>query len=88
MIRIGKEPMNEITLNAFAKINLHLEVTGKLPNGYHSIESIFHSISLSDVLTLKKHENALSLTCSDASLPCTEQNLVMRAAREIGRAHV
>ena len=32
--------MNSITLKAFAKINLTLDVLGKLPNGFHQVEMI------------------------------------------------
>ena len=31
-----------------AKINLALDVTGKLPNGYHDLESVFQTVGLYD----------------------------------------
>jgi len=34
------------------KINLGLNITRKLPNGYHAIESIFVPVSLSDILEI------------------------------------
>ncbi len=72
--------MNEITLCAYAKINLHLEVTGVLENGYHTIESIMHSVSLADVLSIKKTDFGVLLRCTDPTLSCAEDNLAVRAA--------
>lgn len=69
-------------LSAPAKINLSLSVLGKRPDGFHAIESHFVAISLADTLTLEPvSESGISFTCSDASLPCDDSNLVVRAAR-------
>ena len=40
----------KLTVKAFAKLNLTLDILETQPNGYHSIESIFQSISLHDIL--------------------------------------
>ena len=32
--------MNEIEVKAFAKLNLSLDVLGKLPNGYHEMKMV------------------------------------------------
>ena len=47
-----------LTLKAFAKINLSLDITGILENGYHQLEMIMQSVSLHDKVTI---------TTSDAS---------------------
>lgn len=41
-----------ITLNAYAKLNLSLDVTGKRADGYHELDSIMQTISLADTVTL------------------------------------
>ena len=41
-----------ITLKAKAKINLFLEITGRLDNGYHTISTVMHEIDLFDTVTL------------------------------------
>ncbi len=41
-----------ITLNAYAKLNLSLNVTGKRADGYHELDSIMQSISLADTVEL------------------------------------
>src|SRR5438876_4586953 len=68
---------------AYAKINWTLRVTGKRPDGYHDIETIFQTISLHDVLTFEEAAD-LSLTCTDPAIPTDDTNLVFRAARTIG----
>ena len=46
-----------LTINANAKINLYLEITGTLENGYHALSMIMQSISLCDTLTLEPAEH-------------------------------
>lgn len=43
-----------VTLQAYAKINLGLDVLRKRPDGYHEVKMIMQSISLADTLELKK----------------------------------
>jgi 4-diphosphocytidyl-2-C-methyl-D-erythritol kinase len=64
---------------AHAKINWFLEITGKLPNGYHTLDTVFQTISFGDRLTIRA-SNTLTLTCSDVTLPVDERNLAMKAA--------
>ena len=46
--------MTEITLNAYAKINLSLTVTGRRTDGYHDIRSLMQGIDLFDVIKITK----------------------------------
>ena len=69
-------------IKAYAKINLFLEITNRRPDGYHTLSTIFQTISLADDLTLESADT-LRLRCSDASLPTDESNLVMRAAMRL-----
>lgn len=41
--------------NAYAKINLTLEIVGKRPDGFHNIESVFQEISLCDEIEIEKN---------------------------------
>jgi len=68
-----------IRLTAPAKVNFYLEITGKRPDGYHTLSTVFQTISLGDELTFLP-ARAVSLSCSDPSLPVDGRNLVMRAA--------
>jgi 4-diphosphocytidyl-2-C-methyl-D-erythritol kinase len=68
---------------AYAKINWSLRITGRRPDGFHDIETLFQTISLHDTLTFAE-SNQLSLTCDDPSIPVDDSNLVLRAARALG----
>ena len=46
--------MEQITLNAYAKINLSLVVTGRRADGYHNIRSLMQGIDLYDVIKITK----------------------------------
>lgn len=72
---------------AYAKINWALRVTGKRPDGYHDIETLFQTISLHDTLTFRPSDR-LTLTCDDPTIPTDETNLVLRAARAAGVGNV
>ena len=67
-----------LTIRAFAKINLTLEVLGKRANGYHEVATVMQTIDLCDELTLEP-SSGVSLRCSDPALETTD-NLVLRAA--------
>ena len=65
---------------AQAKINLHLRVLSREDSGYHSIETIFHRIDLSDdiVVEITPRERTLDVDGADAGP--VEKNLAWRAA--------
>ena len=80
--------MDHIKLKARAKINLTLDVTGKLENGYHSIESIMQSVSLYDEIYFKKtHDPGIKLKTNLPWLPADERNLVYKAINLILSRH-
>ena len=43
--------MEQITRKAYAKINLVLDVTGRLPNGYHEVSKVMQNDGIQDTLT-------------------------------------
>ena len=74
--------MMKVTVDAAAKINLFLDITGTLENGYHSLFMVMQSVDLFDTVTLEKTETGIiELTCSEPSLPCDRKNIAMRAAQ-------
>ncbi len=62
--------MNKILIEAYAKINLFLEVKGKRDNGYHDIESIMMQIPLCDTVELEKTENKEEIILLSDSSEC------------------
>jgi 4-diphosphocytidyl-2-C-methyl-D-erythritol kinase len=69
-----------LTLHARAKINLHLRVLGRLPGGYHALETVYHSVDLSDTLTFSAGGSGVTVECDDDTIPTGPDNLVARAA--------
>ncbi len=74
--------MLPFSVKAFAKINLGLLITGKRPDGYHTLETIFAPINWYDVIGFEESEG-VSMTCSNASLPVDDSNLCVRAAKSL-----
>jgi 4-diphosphocytidyl-2-C-methyl-D-erythritol kinase len=75
----------KLTLQAPAKINLFLEVKDRRPDGYHTIESVMHTVSLYDEIILESRPAGITLSCSRPDLPVDERNLAFRAAAALQR---
>lgn len=71
--------MDLIKLEAFAKINLFLEVCEKRPDSYHNIDSIMQSVTLCDIVTVKKSNDII--LSNTANLPNDSSNLAYKAAK-------
>ncbi len=71
-----------IALRSFAKINLGLEVTGRRPDGYHTLRTVFQTIDLSDKLELRETRSArIRLFGDDKRVPWDGRNTIARACR-------
>ncbi len=80
--------MADVTVRAPAKINLHLEVLGLRPDGYHELAMVMQSIDLADTLVLRSSADAtIRLRCDNADLPTDGTNLIVKAA-ELLRSRV
>jgi 4-diphosphocytidyl-2-C-methyl-D-erythritol kinase len=73
------------SLPAFAKINLSLRVFGRREaDGFHEIETIFQTVSLSDRLTFSAWSGEqIQLTCDNPNVPGDESNLILKAANAL-----
>lgn len=74
---------DSITLNAFAKVNLFLDITGILPDGYHSLNTVMQQIALCDKVTVsfeKGPESFIEISCDNPDIPCDERNIAFKAA--------
>lgn len=65
---------------SFAKVNLHLEVLGLRPDGYHELRTVFQSVDLCDRVSLVVGGSGVRLEVADQVLPADERNLAHRAA--------
>lgn len=65
----------------YGKINLHLDITGRLPDGYHAVETVMQTVSLYDEVTVILREGTtVDAECNLSGVPTDEKNLAVRAA--------
>lgn len=66
-----------------AKINLFLHITGRRPDGYHNLQTLFQVLDYGDTLYFRRNDRSdfRLLTPFDGVPP--EQNLIIRAANKL-----
>ena len=72
-----------VTVPAYAKINLFLDIDSIRDNGYHNILSVMQSVSLHDDITVSFSEDDdknITVFCNNSNIPCDNSNLVYKAA--------
>ncbi|MBQ2252336.1 MAG: 4-(cytidine 5'-diphospho)-2-C-methyl-D-erythritol kinase [Clostridia bacterium] len=68
-----------------AKINLFLEITGRREDGYHTLDTLMHTVSLADTLCIDitRGEGNIKLAANGgAPIPTDEKNIAYRAAQK------
>lgn len=70
----------KFSLNSNGKINIGLNVTGVLPNGYHLLDMIMVPISLSDRITgeIEDITGTLEIKTNKADIPVNEDNILWK----------
>jgi 4-diphosphocytidyl-2-C-methyl-D-erythritol kinase len=72
------------TYRSFAKINLHLQVDGKLGEGYHRLRTVFQTVELHDLVTVERRAApGVELAVPDGGAPADASNLAHRAAAAV-----
>ncbi len=69
----------KLTLKAYCKINLTLEILGKRADGYHDLVSVVQTLSLADEISLSSVPQESSLTTTGWAVARGEDNLCLRA---------
>ncbi len=73
-----------------AKVNLSLDVVGRLNHGYHAIESVFQTVGIYDEVSVELNRDSLDIkvTCEVPEefqtadpIPCDEHNIAYKAAK-------
>ncbi len=75
----------ELSLPAFAKINLDLRILGVRPDGFHDLKTIFQSLALHDVMTFTARTGPFAIECDDPKIPSDGRNLIWKAASLLWR---
>lgn len=73
---------------AWAKINLDLRILAREDSGFHQLETIFHRISLCDLVDVRVNDGTpgITLACAPAVDVADDENLAWRAAAAYQRA--
>lgn len=76
--------MKDITVKAYAKINLAIDVLGKRPDGYHEILTVMQQLDLFDLvrvsLTEDNQDIKINLKSNLPFLPSDSRNIAYKAA--------
>lgn len=74
--------MEKLTKEAYAKINLGLDVLRRREDGYHDVKMVMQTVGICDTLTFtKKADVGISIRTDAEGLSVGEDNLIYRAAR-------
>jgi len=69
-----------------AKINLFLHITGRRPDGYHALQTVFQFLDFCDYIDFERREDGVIARVTELPGVPAEQDLVIRAARAL-QAH-
>ena len=69
-----------LTVKAYAKINLWLDITGKRGDGYHTLNTVMRRADLYDDVTVDiDNTGAIIVECDVMSVPSDERNIAYKA---------
>ncbi len=71
--------MTSVTLPAYAKLNLTLDILRKREDGYHDLEMVMQSVELHDDVTVTLTDGE-GVACRCGDIPGDETNLAVKAA--------
>lgn len=67
-------------IKAYAKVNLFLDITGRLDNGYHTLNTVMQQIDLYDEITAEISDgDGIFIKCDNPAVPCNEKNIAYKA---------
>lgn len=71
---------NKITVKAYGKLNLLLDIVGRRKDGYHILNTVMQSVSCYDILDVQLlNGKGIEIKCSKEDFPCNENNLIWKA---------
>ncbi|XP_038992859.1 4-diphosphocytidyl-2-C-methyl-D-erythritol kinase, chloroplastic-like [Hibiscus syriacus] len=79
---VDKEaPFSRLTLFSPCKINVFLRITNKREDGYHDLASLFHTVSLGDIIkfSLSPSKTNDRLSTNVSGVPLDDRNLIIKA---------
>jgi 4-diphosphocytidyl-2-C-methyl-D-erythritol kinase len=79
--------VKELRLNAYAKVNLGLNVLQKREDGYHEVETVLHTVAVFDEITLRETGEGIVVTAEGGDIPTGPDSLLYRAAAMLREQH-
>ncbi|MBI9013034.1 MAG: 4-(cytidine 5'-diphospho)-2-C-methyl-D-erythritol kinase [Clostridiales bacterium] len=79
--------MDSINLNAYAKVNLSLDILAKRPDGYHEVEMIMQQVTLCDEVTITKKPAGISIHTNCYFIPNNAKNIGYKIAQDVLEKH-
>ncbi len=79
--------MKELHLNAYAKVNLGLNVLRRRDDGFHEIETVLHTVALHDDIFLREQGDGIKVIADTDAIPTGPDSLVYRAAAMLREEH-
>jgi len=77
-----------VKIKAPAKINLTLDILGKLPNDYHELTTVYQAVDLYDELDLAENgAGDIKITSNSKQIPLDKNNIVYKAVELIRQRH-
>ena len=70
----------QLSIPSPAKLNLFLHINGRLPNGYHQLQTAFQLIDFGDTVTLTKRSDGVIRLLSPIEGVPDDEHLAVRAA--------
>lgn len=79
---------HDLSMEAYAKVNLGLDVVRRLENGYHEVKMIMQTVDIADTLYFTKQDEGITVTVEgefikDGIVPADENNLIYKAAKQM-----
>ena len=71
---------NRAIAKSYAKVNLTLDVLGRLENGYHEVRMVMQPLNLFDLILVKKASAGIIIKTNNPVLPCDNKNIAYKAA--------
>ena len=72
--------MGTLTLTAYAKVNLALDILGRRSDGYHDMRMVMQTVSLEDTVTVTETEGGFRLLAEGLELPPDRKTMEQQAA--------
>ena len=75
--------MEQLSIKAYAKINLFLNIKGIRDDGYHELEMVMQSINLYDNIKISSRKKGINIETNSDEIPTGKDNLAYKAAQRV-----